>query len=158
MVKGAHDPLDDLAFLTGRWRVEGQTFPAAYGAAGRFGGDVKAEYGPQKAWIRLEQTAHLGPPGSYAVEVLLFYDTSRQELRAFSVNSYGTGEAYAVVLSPQGDVVCTTLPTAPDESVQRVTYTSLADDQVRFFVESSTDGGATFHPFSEATWTRANSG
>ncbi len=145
-------PLDDLGFLIGRWRVDGQAFPAAYGATGRFGGDVIAEYGPQKAWIRLEQTANLGPAGTYAVTVLLFFDTSLKALRAFSVNSFGSGQVYAGVLHPSDELVCTSVSTSSDEPLQRVTYAFLETGRVRFTVEISSDGGKTYQPFSEAVW------
>ena len=142
--------LEELSFLVGQWTVKGQIAPATLGAAGQFGGDVVGQWGPRKSWIRLEQTSTVGPAGSYAVVVLVFHDLVLGKLRAFSVNSYSSGQVFEGRIVRQGEVAFTTDPAS--ESVQRVTYARIDPERVRFSVELSKDGGDSLLPFSEAVW------
>lgn len=149
----AESPLSELAFLTGLWTVEGQAFPSVYGAAGRFGGDVVATWGPRKAWIRLEQASNMGAVGSYAVVALVFFDPGPGRLRCYSVDESGSGRSYGGRVVRPGEAVFTSEPSPADATIQRLTYAEIDAGRVRYLVELADDGGSGFRGYSEAVWT-----
>lgn len=114
---------------------------------------MSARYGPGGAWLELDSGVEL-PMGPYAVKVLVHEPLDGDGLRAFVVNTFRSGVAYDGEVEADGTLV---FVGRVGKRLQRVIYESHGD-RVRFFVEESADGGATFSPHSEAWWTRAGGG
>jgi len=144
--------LEDFGFIVGSWSGTVKGFatprmPKAFESPGR----MTSRWGPQHAWIETESTMELPGLGPYAVKVVVRFDRRANVFDSFVVNTAGNGVRYSGKRTGNGLVFIGTI----GDVTQRVTYENVSPRELRFVVEESDDGGATYRPHSETLWKRS---
>jgi len=147
-------PLDfaALSFLLGDWETHWERLPGEdISKAQEVLGFTRVSWGGDGAWLELHGSHTLPGGEKYDVVVLVAPRAGSDELRAFVMNSHSSGAEYRGRIREDGVLE---FETTLGAKVQRVTYSQLPGDRVRFYVEESVERSGPV-PHSQAVWVRA---